>query len=942
MAKARTSSTKTPAKSKAPKGKAKPAEGDAPFEADAGEPAGGGGGGRGRQLVIVESPAKAKTINKYLGTGYHVLASVGHVRDLPTKNPKGVKAPVPGVDLEHDFEPTYQVIDGKGKVITDLKRSAKVASEVWFATDPDREGEAIAWHIAEELGIKPDRAKRVMFNAITKVEIQRAFTNPHPINMDRVNAQQARRVLDRIVGYQVSPLLWKKVARGLSAGRVQSVAVRLIVEREREIRAFVPDEYWELKAIFTADAAGAERLASAWPAWNQEQRELAAKEDRKPGKRPRTGATLKDIAEWLGKNGCFTAELVEVGGEKFEMRGGDAQAGEKMAERARAVAAAAGLLDVQMKVTQDPSGKGPARFVRSLTGRVDPTTPYAIREINTKRVSTRPAPPFITSTLQQAAANRLGFSARRTMTAAQQLYQGVDLPGEGPTALITYMRTDSTHLSGDALAMVRDYIPQRYGAKYLPEKPNFFASSNKDAQEAHEAIRPTNVSIAPDAKLRAALKPDQFRLYELIWQRFVACQMTPAQWDSTSVVIDGGRAAAGAALPITFRASGRVLAFDGFYKVTGVPHAAEEQTLPALAEKQKVAPVALDPMQKFTQPPPRYTEASLIKTLESEGIGRPSTYASIIGVIQDRKYVEQVERRFWATALGEAVTDKLIEAFPDLMDVGYTREMEAKLDKVEEDHLDWVQMLHEFYGPFKDRLGKVEHTLTHAKAVTTPAPAEYTCPKCAAERAKKGLPPAGMVYRLGKSGRFLSCDTYPKCTYAAPVDREGKPQPVETTDVACTKCGAAMIYRTGRFGPFLGCSKYGDKAAPCDGILKLDKTGRVVAPAIPPYSPEPALPCPKCQAAMYLRPGKYGPWLGCSKFPKCRGRGNFKGLPEAQQKELMVALANWEKQHPVPVIKTTSGKALTGPDGKPVEGAPRIDQQDGGETLEAVADELGV
>lgn len=940
MAKASTKTTsasgKRPAKSKGPaKGKAAATAAvaeDAPFdggvdagaEAEQGEV--GAGSGRGKRLVIVESPAKAKTINKYLGSEYKVVASVGHVRDLPSRNPKGVKSPVPGVDLEHDFAPTYEVMDAKSKVIGELKRTARSAREIWFATDPDREGEAIAWHVAEELGVKPETAKRVMFNAITKAEIQRAFDNPHPINMDRVNAQQARRILDRIVGYQVSPLLWKKVARGLSAGRVQSVAVRLIVEREREIRAFMPDEFWEIGATFTKDLAKASGLTTAWAKWYAAEVERALNEERKPGRPKRTGPSVKEIDAWLSEHACFRAALVEVGGKKFDLRG---ETGEALAARAQAIAAAAGMRNVRITTRQDDEARGPAKFVRTLTGEVDTSTPYRVTDVTTKRVSTRPSPPFITSTLQQAAANRLGFTAKRTMGAAQQLYQGVDLPGEGPTALITYMRTDSTHLSADALSMVRTFIPTRYGQKYLPEKPNFYTSSNKDAQEAHEAIRPTNVNIVPDAKLKSVLPQDLFRLYQIIWERFVACQMVPAQWDSTAATIVGGVPGAGVG-ELTFRATGRVLVFDGFYKATGVPGGADEQTLPPLGTGTKLAPVLMEPEQKFTQPPARYSEASLIKVLESEGIGRPSTYASIISVVQERKYVELVDRRFYATDLGEAVTDKLIEAFPDLMDVGYTRDMESKLDKVEEDHLDWVEMLHEFYTPFVKRLGVVESTLKHAKAETTPAP--YKCPTCG----------SGTVYRLGKNGRFLSCSTYPDCKYASPVDRNGKPTPASTTNVACHLCGRGMTKRTGRFGAFLGCSGYGAKENPCSGILKLDKKGHVLAPSAPPFTPEPALGCPKCQSAMYLRPGKYGPWLGCSKFPKCRGRGDFKKLDEASKVALLKALEKHQAAHPTLIIKTLDGRALTGADGKPLPDAPIIGKEAGEETLEAVADELGV
>ena len=866
------------------------------------------GSATGRDVVIVESPAKAKTINKYLGGKYVVLASVGHVRDLPSRNPKGVKSPVPGVDLTRKFQPTYEVLPGKEQVVKDLKRAAKDATEsggsVWFATDLDREGEAIAWHLAQELGIKSGEARRVIFPAITKAEIEKAFQHPHPIDEDRVNAQQARRVLDRIVGYQVSPLLWKKVARGLSAGRVQSVAVRLIVEREREIKAFVPDEHWAISANFVLSRADAEMLGPQWAKF------LATRDEKK------NPPTVKARNGWLGEHGAFHAELVEIGGKKFDLRVAGAadkafgaMSDSDITPRVVLAAEAAGLTRIKGEIKEDPRGKGPARWLRTVTGVVDPATPYKVTAIETRRTTTRAPGPFITSTLQQAASSRLGFGAQRTMRAAQQLYEGVEIPGEGPVGLITYMRTDSTHLSGEAINIARDYIGRTYGDRYLPEKPNFFSSSNKAAQEAHEAIRPTSLAHPP-SRVRSALKPDQFRLYSLIWERFVACQMTPAQWDSTAVTIVGGK---DPKQPVTFRATGRVLAFDGFYRVLGVPRAADEQTLPVLAEGKPLSPMSMDVQQKFTSPLPRYTEASLIKTLESEGIGRPSTYASIIGVIQDRKYVEQLERRFHATDLGEVVTDKLVEAFPRIMDVGYTREMETELDKVEEDRIDWVQMLTRFYGPFKDNLEHAMETLGHAKAETVPAPDEYRCEKC-------GAP---LVYRFGKNGRFLSCSRYPDCDYASPIDREGRPRPAaETVDVACPRCGSPMTSRVGRFGPFLGCSKYNDKADPCQGILNVDRKGHVVAPSPPPLVTE--LPCPTCGSPLNLRGGVRGPWLGCSKFPKCRGRGKWADLPEPKRKELEAALAAHDKANPVPVIRTLSGGALTDAKGKPLPEAPTV------------------
>ncbi|MFZ4573259.1 MAG: type I DNA topoisomerase [Phycisphaerales bacterium] len=881
------------------------------------------GAAKDRHLVIVESPSKAKTINKYLGRDYLVLASVGHVRDLPSKNPKGIKNPVPGVDLEHDFKPTYEISDGKDRVISDLKRAAKETKasghEIWFATDLDREGEAIAWHLAQELSIPSAEAKRVVFPAITKAEIERAFKSPHPINEDRVNAQQARRILDRIVGYQVSPLLWKKVARGLSAGRVQSVAVRLVVEREREIRAFLPDEYWAVDGVFTADLAKATIIGEALDRLEQ---------TRDPKGNP---PTVRTISAFLADEGAFRAELVEYGGAKFDVSCTSAKPAD-LSVRMAEIANAAGLVGAKATLTEDPDAKGPAKNVRTLSGRVSPEAKYKIVGIETRRTTTRPSPPFITSTLQQAGSTRLGFGAQRTMRAAQQLYEGIDIPGEGPVGLITYMRTDSTHLSGEAVASVREYIQRNFGARYLPEKPNAYSSSNKDAQEAHEAIRPSSLDHPP-AKVRKALTEDQFKLYTLIWERFLACQMSPAEWDATAVSIRGG-ISADPAKACTFRATGRVLVFDGHYKATGVPRSGEEQTLPPLKEQQPVAPVVLRPEQKFTSPPARYTEASLIKVLESEGIGRPSTYASIISVIQERKYAEQLERRFYATDLGEVVTDKLVEAFPEILDVGYTRDMEKELDQVEDEHLDWIEMLRKFYGPFRKSLELAELNLKHAKAEATPAP--YTCPKCGGKT----------VFKFGKNGRFLSCATYPACDYASPVDRDGKPRPAaETVDVACIKCGAAMTKRTGRFGPFLGCSRYNDKENPCDGLLNLDKKGKVTAPSTPPLLT--TLPCGACQAPLNLRNGLKGPWLSCSRFPKCRGRGKWNEVEQSVRDAMLLQLAEHEKANPVKVVKTMSGRALTDVRGKPLATAPApgasMDEGMAPEgSLEAVADEMGM
>ncbi|MBN4060244.1 type I DNA topoisomerase [Planctomycetaceae bacterium AH-315-I19] len=842
----------------------------------------------GKKLVIVESPAKAKTINKYLGPDYIVKASVGHVRDLPSKAKKGEKVPVPGVDLDNRFTPTYEVLAGKNKTVADLKRAAKGASEIWFATDLDREGEAIAWHLAQILGVDPKNAKRVVFNAITKSEIERAFASPNTIDMNKVDAQQARRILDRIVGYQVSPLLWKKVARGLSAGRVQSVAVRLVVDREREIMAFIPDETWKMTARFALDEKLAASLCGAWA-------EFLGTRDEK-----NNAPTVKKQNAWMAENSGFKAELVSVDGTSFDIsQKGEADGTPKdLTPSVAEIAALAGLVNIDSQSTEDPKGKGPARFVRTVTGDVDCATLYKISSIETKRTKSRPGAPFITSTIQQAASSRLGFGAQRTMRTAQKLYEGMDIKGEGAVGLITYMRTDSTHLSGDAIDMSRGYIKQTFGEKYLPEKPNFFGSTNKSAQEAHEAIRPTSTNYPPD-KVRSALNDDQFKLYKLIWDRFISCQMVPAEWDSTGIMLTGGT---DAARPVTFRATGRVLAFDGFYRVSGVPTASDEQVLPQVAEGDDAWPFSIEPSQRFGSPPPRFTEASLIKTMESEGIGRPSTYASIISVIQDRRYAEIIERRFYATDLGEVVTDKLIEGFPEIMELGYTRELEAQLDRIEEENLDWVKVLEDFYGPFKEKLERAHEEMVHAKAEIRPAPEEFKCDDCG----------ASTVYRFGKSGRFLSCSTYPTCKFACPVDREGNPKPIETTDIACHLCKSPMIKRSGRFGPFLGCSAYPE----CTGILKFDKTGHVVPPAVPPLKTD--LACTKCESPLNLRNGARGPWLSCSAFPKCRGRGKWTEMEEKTKTKWEAALAAHEAEHPIHIIRDLDGNALTDEKGKPI------------------------
>lgn len=797
----------------------------------------------GKQLVIVESPAKAKTINKYLGNDYVVRASMGHIRDLPRSGM--------GIDLK-TFEPDYVMIEerGKDKVLSELRKLAKTSPTVWLATDLDREGEAIAWHLKEALRLPDDRAQRVIFNAITKAEIQKAFQSPRKLDMDRVNAQQARRILDRIVGYEISPLLWRKVARGLSAGRVQSVAVRLVVEREAEIDAFIPEEYWRIAGLFTAetDAAKVKTLSDRWYDFVTN-----------TGNGERTKVEKE---KWLAEHDAFVAELVELAGKKFE-------AGNK--DHARQAAELLGYVVEKEETTEDAEAKGPAKYNTRLIGRLGTAPDFAVRSIEKKRTTSRPPPPFITSTLQQSAASRLSLGAQRTMRLAQTLYE---------QGHITYMRTDSTALSGEALNMVRGFIDKEFGQKYLPEKPNFYASSNKSAQEAHEAIRPTDVTLTP-ADARSKLPPDEAKLYQLIWNRFVACQMPPAEFDQTTVMI--GASAKGT--DVLFKATGRKLVFDGFMKVAGI--SSDDQLLPELAEKQKVSPIDYSPTQHFTQPPPRFTEASLVKELERLGIGRPSTYASIIQTIQDRQYVVQQDRRFYATLLGKIVTEKLIQAFPEIMEVGFTAEMELKLDQIEEQHLDWIKLLKDFYGPFHEVVEGSLEKIEHAGGTQSP----YKCPKC-------GKP---MVYRISKNGFFLACSDR-ECATTQPVDPQGRPTVREVSEYKCPTCGREMIKRKGRFGEFLGCSGYSVKneagEPSCTVIINLDKEGKPLPPKPPPIKTTVA--CEKCGNPMLLRGSKRGPFLGCSTFPKCRSTKMMKKLTGDDLKQVEALL---------PLLEVEAGKA---------------------------------
>ncbi|NBX29035.1 hypothetical protein EBR04_01045 [bacterium] len=890
-------------------------------------PRGDSGGSRNPsgdyELVIVESPAKAKTIEKYLGKGFVVKASIGHIRDLPSKAPKGSKQPVPGVDLEHDFAPTYEIAGEKTKTVTELRRLAKGAKDIWFATDLDREGEAIAWHLTQVLGVDPADAKRVTFDAITKSEVQRAFQKPRAINMPRVEAQQARRIVDRIVGYRVSPVLWKKVAGGLSAGRVQSVATRIVVDREEEIRAFTPSESWDIGGMMTFDVAKAVPLHAEWTAF------MARRDER--GRPP----FVRDRMAWLAERRGLACDLVEVGGRPFKLEAENTSTTD-LAPAAQKAAEAAGLVDVTLARETDADGRGRATSLVRISGRPDPKARFTVESIDVTRTKSRPFPPFITSTLQQAASSRLGMSTDRTMRIAQQLYEGIDLPDEGRVGLITYMRTDSTNLSREAIEMARRYLDQRHGSKYVPDKPRMYASSNESAQEAHEAIRPTDAFRDPDS-IADALSEEQYRLYRLIWQSFVACQATDAEWDSTAVRLRRTDRDTGA----VFKANGRVLRFDGFYAISGTPKDDGEQVLPDFQKGAELAPFDIEPKQKFQAPPPRYTEATLVKKLEEEGIGRPSTYASIINVIENRGYVEQQDRRFYATALGEAVTGFLKRGFRDqFIEIGYTREIERELDQVAQGTKRWTDMLHEFHDELEPKLDTAMQE-QHEKAKGEPSP--YACPQCRRQ----------LEYRLGRTGRFLSCSGFnekileepppakgtakgrkrkpakpkevPACSFAMPVGRDGKPRLPEQIDLL-SPAGVPMVKRTGRFGDFLvedkprpvkpkGRKAAAEPAEPPPFILNLDRKGNVKFPAPPPLVTD--IACPKCGDMMNLRAGKRGPWLGCRAFPKCRGREAFTKLPEPRQKELERELEAHSQGHTKLELTRRDGVTPV-PDGTPL------------------------
>ena len=716
-----------------------------------------------KSLVIVESPAKAKTIGKYLGKDFTVKASLGHIKDLPKKDL--------AVDVDRGFEPTYEVIEGKKKLIGELRSAAKGMDNIYLAADPDREGEAICFHLQEELQNKKSggpKIYRVMFNEITQKAIQRAMENPLEVNIHLVEAQQARRVLDRLVGYKISPLLWDKVRRGLSAGRVQTVALRLIVDRERSIRAFQKVEYWTIDAAFNAK-----------------------------------------------KTPVLTCRLAKKDGENVTIP--DQASSEAI------------LADLE-------------------------NAAYVVNAVGTREKKRNPVPPFITSTLQQESARKLRFSVKRTMGLAQRLYEGVELGEEGSTGLISYMRTDSTRVSDDAITDVRELIGQRYGANYIPEKPNVY-KGKKDAQDAHEAIRPTSAMRTPD-DLANILAEDELKLYRLIWNRFVASQMLPALFDQTTIDVAATGAGKNAYM---FRATGSVPKFDGFLAVYEEGKDAKDEEdeelkhkLPLVTQGEVLKFKSIEPEQHFTEPPPRFTEATLVKELESDGVGRPSTYASILSTILEREYVKKEGGKFQPTELGTVVTDLLLECFEDIFDVEYTRRMEDALDQIEEGKIDWREAMQEFYNKFADDLIRAETQMTDIKRMEKPT--DLICEKC-------GKP---MVIKWGRHGSFIACTGYPECTNTreltvdlADVDK------VDLSDQGdeeyCENCGRPMVLKKGRFGQFYACSGYPD----CKTTKPL---GGEQKKADVPLDEK----CPNCDSNLVMKSGRFGEFTACSNYPTCK------------------------------------------------------------------------
>ena len=713
-------------------------------------------------LVIVESPAKAKTIGKYLGKNYIVKASLGHIKDLPKKDL--------AVAVDTDFSPDYQIIEGKKKLIAELKAAAKGVDTIYLAADPDREGEAICYHLQEELqGKKNGPAMyRVMFNEITANAIKKAFETPMAVNVHLVEAQQARRVLDRLVGYKISPLLWDKVRRGLSAGRVQTVALRLVVEREREIRAFQKREYWTIDVSLNAKKA----------------------------------PVLK--AHFTKKND----EAIEVASEETA-----------------------------------------TEIVNQLTD-----ANYIVKSVATREKKRNPVPPFITSTLQQEAARKLRFSVKRTMVIAQRLYEGVELGTEGAVGLITYMRTDSTRVGAEALTEVREFITNRYGAQYIPAQPNVY-KGKKDAQDAHEAVRPTSAMRAPE-DLEKVLAEDELKLYRLIWMRFVACQMMPAVFDQTTIDVSAtGKDGA----DYRFRATGSVPKFDGFLAVyeEGKDQKDEDDEelksrLPVVTEGETLKFKSIDPEQHFTEPPPRFNEATLVKELEANGVGRPSTYASILSTIQEREYAKKEGGRFSPTELGMVVTDLLLESFEHIFDVKYTARMEEELDEIEEGKLDWRTAMAEFYDRLKDDLLRAETQMTDIKRMEEPT--DFLCDKCTKP----------MVIKWGKYGKFLACSGYPECSNTRELaveqtDADKENLTEQDAEEYCENCGRTMVLKKGRFGQFYACSGYPD----C-------KTTKQIGGSQKKSDVPLEEKCPQCDNHLVQKFGRFGEFVACSNYPTCK------------------------------------------------------------------------
>ncbi len=698
---------------------------------------------KGTNLVIVESPTKAKTITRFLGKDFTVLSSFGHVRDLPKSKM--------GVDIEHDFAPQYVVPRDSQKNVTALKKAAQKAQTIYFATDEDREGEAISWHLVELLKPKKGQIKRITFHEITKEAIDEALKNPRAIDLRLVDAQQARRILDRLVGYELSPFLWKKVVKGLSAGRVQSVAVRLIIEREREIQAFQPQEYWTIEGQF-----------------------------QKEGSEP------------------FTAKLHAMAGKTLDKFA--------IPNKVEAENILAAVKDEQ----------------------------YHVASVERRQTKKAAPAPFTTSTLQQEANRRLGFSSQQTMRLAQQLYEGVEIPGEGSVGLITYMRTDSLNLAEKFLAEAAGYLRSSLGEQYALPEPRKFKTKSKGAQEAHEAIRPTEVVRTPDS-VAQYLEPRQKRLYELIWQRAVASQMPDAQMEATTADVNTKQN------DYTFRATGSVIKFDGFLKV--YPSGVKENELPVLEQNDPVKALEIQPLQHFTEPPARFSEATLIKTLEEYGIGRPSTYAPTIATIIARNYVEREEKRLKPTEIAFVVNDLLVAHFPEIVDYQFTAQMEQKLDDIAIGEKEWVPVIREFYEPFKKHLGVKEQEID--KKTLTEEASDVVCEKC-------GKP---MVIKMGRFGKFLACTGYPECKNTKPLAENGKDAaPAEVTNETCDLCSKPMVIKRGRFGTFLGCSGYPE----CKGIKRIDKKTGVT--------------CPECNKGDIVERRSRGgrTFYSCNRYPDCK------------------------------------------------------------------------